>query len=181
MKKGEVSELTLPDTEKDDIIQGVVFWQGRILVGPYNPHVGYMKPVPWYIADLDGSNAEMFMEDVGQGLMFHSDGKYLYLSNINMVWRGYDKSEECYKIYNKDLNLVDTVKLPFKPPFGDVSVGTSESMYLNYEKTKSGKKEEDGGEEKMEKDEWGVMYWDKGNIGSYHGDAFEMTHIKYEG
>lgn len=33
----------------------------------------------------------------------------------------------------------------------------------------------------MEKDEWGVMYWDKGNIGSYHGDAFEMTHIKYEG
>ena len=32
-----------------------------------------------YLTNWYSDDAEMFMEDVGQGLMFHSDGKYLYL------------------------------------------------------------------------------------------------------
>lgn len=190
MEKDKVKELTIPDLGKYDVIQGVAFWQGRIIFSPFNPQIDYMEPTTWYIADLDGSDVEGFMEDedIGQGLMFLSDGKYLYLSNVNMVWRGYDKGEETYKIYDKNLELVDTVKLPFKPSFGDVAVGTPETMYLNYEKTESDKEETDeekadiGKEEGEEKEtEWGVMYWDKSKIGSYHGSAFETTDIKYEG
>lgn len=177
MKKDEVSELTLPDLGKDEVIQGVTFWQGKIVFGPYNPHIEFLEPVSQYIADLDGSNAEIFMEDIGQGLMFLSDGEYLYLSNLNMVCRGYDKGDANYKIYDKNLKLVDTVKLPFKAPYGDVGIGTPEMMYILYEKA------EPNGEETEEEEEreWGIFYWDKSKIGSYDGSAFEITDIKYEG
>ncbi len=175
----KVKELTLPDMGKDEAIQGVAFWQGRILFTPYNPHLEFLEPVKWYAADLDGSNIEVFMENIGQGLLFLSDGKYLYLSNLNMVSRGYDKGEGTYKIYDKDLNLVDTVKVPFKPSFGDVAIGTSKYMYFNYVKEKSDKEAEE--EKNGEEVEWGVSCWDKSKIGSYHRDAFDMTDIKYEG
>ena len=55
-------------------------------------------------------------------------------------------------------------------------------MYIIYEKAESEK--ETGGEKETEEEsetEWGVSYWDKSKIGSYHGSAFEMTDIKYEG
>lgn len=182
MKKEKVSELTLSDMGRDETIQGVTFWQGKIVFCPYNPHLEFLESVPWYIADLDGSNAEVFMEDIGQGFTFLSDGKYLYLSNLNMVCRGFDKEDASYKIYDKNLNLADTVKVPFQSPWGDVAIGTPEAMYMNYKKKESGEgkvNNQKGTEE--EESEWGVSYWDKSKIGTYDGSTFEMTEIKYEG
>ncbi|RKI42800.1 hypothetical protein D7V86_04775 [bacterium D16-51] len=182
MEKQEVRELTLEDMGKDDVIQGVTFWQGKVIFHPYKHEIDYMEPVTWYIADLDGTNAEVFMEGVGQGLAFLSDGKYLYLSNINMVYQGHDKGKRTYKIYDKNLKLVDTVKLPVEP-IADIAIGTPEFMYI-LEGTGNGEKapeDETETKEGQEETEWGVSYWDKSKIGSYQGDTFELTDIKYEG
>ena len=124
---------------------------------------------------------EVFMENIGQGLLFLSDGKYLYLSNINMVYQGHDKGKRTYKIYDKNLKLVDTVGMPVEP-IADIAIGTPEFMYI-YRDTGIGGKESEGETEAEEgkEAEWGISYWDKSKIGSYHGDAFEMTDIKYKG
>lgn len=181
MKENEVRELTLEGMGRNDVIQGVTFWQGKVIFHPYKYEIDYMEPVAWYIADLDGTNAEIFMEGVGQGLTFLSDGKYLYLSNINMVYQGHDKGKRTYKIYDKNLKLVDTVGMPVEP-IADIAIGTPEFMYI-YRDTGIGGKESEGETEAEEgkEAEWGISYWDKSKIGSYHGDAFEMTDIKYKG
>lgn len=181
MENAQLSELTLPDMEKVDTIQGVVFWQDRILFHPNENDKEYMEPTTWYIADLDGSDAEVFMENIGRGLKFFSDGKYLYLSNAVMVELGFDKNE-IYKVYDKELTLVDTFTLPFEHSFSDPAIGNQECMYIIYEHDED-ENEEENNEENEEEEiaEWGVARWDKSKLGSYDGSAFEMTEIKYEG
>lgn len=179
LRQEKLSELALSDTEKDSvIIQGVVFWQDKILFAPYDLEKDELEPRTWYMADLDGTHKKVFMERVEQGMKFFSDGKYLYLSNLNLVQSGKEKGNGKYKIYDKDLKMVDSVTLPFDMAYGAPAIGDSKRMYMLYEK----ELEDDKGEEtENEEVEWGVSYWDKSKIGSYHGDAFEMTDIKYEG
>lgn len=171
IKKGQISELALSEMPKGNIIQGVTFWQNRILFMAFDLNKDYTKPNIWYIADLDGFNQEVFMEDVAQGLSFLSDGKYLYLSNASMV-SGEDK-EQTLKIYDKEITVIDTVTLPYKQNVGEPAIGTPEHMYIFYTE---GKTEADT----EEQTEWGVACWDKSKIGSYDGSAFEMKKIKYK-
>lgn len=182
MKEGKIRELALSDMPKNYRIQRIAFWQDKLLFSPYDFKKEDKDLRTWYTADLDGSHIEVFMEGIEQGLYFCSDGKYLYLSNVNMVLSGKVEGTGTYKIYDKDLTLVDTVTLPFDSSFGESAVGNAEYMYIIYEKAESEK--ETGGEKETEEEsetEWGVSYLDKSKIGSYHGSAFEMTDIKYEG
>lgn len=174
IKKETVSELALPDMPKGNVVQDVVFWQDRIIFSPFDENKECLDPGTgtWYIADLDGSNIEVFMENVGQGLNFFSDGKYLYLSNVSMVSLEYDKGKEMYKVYDENLKMVDTITFPYKASsgFGEPAIGRADYMYMLYE---SGEKETST--------EWGVACWDKRKIGSYDGSAFKLKKIKYRG
>lgn len=163
LEKEEVTELRIEKMEKGERIQGVVFWQDRILFSITNDNKEYLDSNTWYIADLDGSNAEIFMENIEYGYQFHTDEKYIYLSNMNMVDMGYEDGEKKYRVYDGEKKLVDTIVLPFES-YGALAIGDEERMYIVAEFV-------DGG--------WGVAYWDKENIGSYNDEAFELIRIKY--
>lgn len=156
----ELHELTLPDIKKGEIIQGVTFWQDKILFVPYDLTADPMEPSTCYIANLDSSDVEVFMEDVPQIYMFMSDREYLYITNANAVLMKKDDSETFYQVYNDRAELIDTFTLSFDFS-GTLPIGT-DTMYAPY----SGDDEE-----------WGLYRWDKSGIGSYNGKAFEVTKI----
>lgn len=159
----QLTELAINEMTEDYMIGRIIFWQDKILFTPTGLKTEYMEPEPWYIADLDGSNAEVCFENIGMGLSFISDGNYLYLSNANMVDRGYVTEEKTYTVFDQNLETVDSFTLPFEY-FSDPPIGDAEYMYIMYE-NESG---------------WGVLRWDKSGIGSYNGNSFETTEIPYE-
>ena len=87
-----------------------------------------------------------------------------------MVFFEYDKDDETYWVYDKELKLVDTYMLPsdITLPVGAPRPGTSECMYLIYDDSEN-------------PENWGVLKWDKSGIGSYNGKQIEMETIPYEG
>ena len=176
INEDKIKELTYKDMPKTAFIQGVTFWQNKILFGPYDAEKDFNEPVTWYIAELDGSNAEVFRDDIENGLNMLSDGRYLYLSNIFLEESGDVKGEKIYKIYDKDFKQVDSVKLPFDTFGGEPAIGDADCMYVIYDEKKA-----DAQADEDESDEWCVILWDKSGIGGYNGSAFEITKIKYGG
>ena len=126
-------------------------------------------PKTWYIANLDGSDSKVFMEDVLSGYSFRSDGKYLYITNSFIVERDalgmmeYNE-KKTFWVYDNEQQLVDTFLLPDEiknsglPPIGD-----PQRMYTVY-------KDDTG---------WGVIYWDKSQIGGCNGGAPRLKKIPY--
>lgn len=168
---GTVSELTIPDMEKGEIVQNITFWQNKLILQPVdsNQELDYVNTV--YLADLDGSNAEVFMENIPQGTQFISDGQYLYLSNSSLVSSGYGETQQ-YQVYDANLKLVDTLGMPsesfFHPEmsflnFLDPEIGPADGMYMFL------KKEDGSGAE--------LSYFDKSTIGTYHGETIQYTKI----
>lgn len=176
IEKGTFTELTYEGMTKDETILGVTFWQDRILFAPRvwddtDIETSYLETGDIYIADLDGTNAEIFMEDVPMGYNIRSDGRYLYLSNGAMVtmadWGFWDYHEKkTLWVYDENLTLVDTLFLPPEmKDFGTPPIGDTERMYTIY-------KDDNGG--------WGVLRFDKSKIGSCNGAEIELTVIPYE-
>lgn len=176
MKKEVFYELTYDGMTQQEEILSVTFWQDRILFMPIifdgrDLETSYRRTGNIYIADLDGSNAEIFMEDVSMGYATRSDGRYLYLTNGTMVtmsdWGYWDYSEKkTFWVYDEENELVDTFVLPEAvKDFGAPAIGDAERMYTIYQ-------EDDGG--------WGVLRLDKSKIGSYHGAEIDFTVIPYE-
>ncbi len=176
MEKEAFYELTYDGMTEEEEILGVTFWQDRILFMPIifdgrDLETSYRRTGNIYIADLDGSNAEIFMEDVSMGYATRSDGRYLYLTNGTMVtmsdWGYWDYSEKkTFWVYDEESELVDTFVLPEAvKDFGAPAIGDAERMYTIYQ-------EDDGG--------WGVLRLDKSKIGSYHGAEIDFTVIPYE-
>lgn len=148
--------------KENEYVQGVGFWKDKLLIVPWSPEKEDGAQIGSYIAELDGSNVQPFMENVRQGERFYSDGKYLYQSNVLLVDFGVDK-EKIYKIYNEENDLTDTISLPFAgggaPPVGD-----EESMLVPV----------------IDKDDssiWTLKCMNKETIGSYQGKTFEMQDI----
>lgn len=176
MEKETFEELTYGGMAEEEQILGVTFWQDRILFAPNiydvdDIETSYLRTGNIYIADLDGSNVEIFMEDVPMGYSIRSDGRYLYLTNGTMVtmsdWGYWNYSEKkTFWAYDEENEMVDTFILPEAvKDFGTPAVGDTERMYTIYQ-------EDDGG--------WGVLRLDKSKIGSYHGAEIDFTVIPYE-
>ena len=181
----EVKQLTYDGMPEEEDIMGVTFWQDRILFMPIIWDVddmkgSYLRTGNVYIADPDGSNIEILMENVPTGYHLLSDGRYLYLTNSFMVTMGdlglMDYNEvKTFWVYDESLTLVDTFVLPDEINFygnssiivnffGDPPIGDAEWMFIIY---------------RDDNDGWGVLRFDKSKIGSYHGSEIELTVIPY--
>ena len=181
----KIRELVYDGMPEEEDIQGVTFWQDRILFMPYiwdvNDMKGsYLRTGNVYIADLDGSNIEVLMENVPNGYHLLSDGRYLYLTNSFMVTMGdlglmdYDEVKTFW-VYDESSALVDTFVLPSEINFfgdspiavnyfGEPPIGDEEWMLITY-------KDNNGG--------WGVLCLDKNKIGNYNGAEIELEVIPY--
>lgn len=176
IEKGKFDELTLPNMQEDEQISDIKFWQDKILFTVVQGfEQDYSKPTTIYLADLDGMNAEQYMENIPMGNNFYSDGTYLLKTDEGMVFMAqmdildYEKEKVTYWVYDSSLMLVDTFVWPSEVKVDGVpQMGNDKKMYLIYEDS------EDSAH-------WGVMQWDKNAIGSYNGNAPEMITISYDG
>ncbi len=157
---GECKLLKLPEEKKGVSLSAVAFWKGKLILNQYNNNQEADGKANSYIADLDGSNVELFEKDKIQGESYISDGKYLYISNSIYVLMG-KVEKEYYRIYDQDMNLLDTLELPFSV---DPEIGMEEGSYVFW----------------LNDDETGVdlMFFDKSTIGTYHGASAKEAYKK---
>lgn len=159
----EISEITVPGQTAVQTVGGVDFWQDKIIYALFDNETGYTGDGDYYIADLDGSDPEVFMT-VRQGVKLFGDGKYLYQSNADFYEEMGDTGPKMYHVYDKDLNEVDTFTTGDEY-IRDFPIGNEDRAYIMYYK---------------ESGEWGIGYWDKSVIGSLNGSEIEFTLIPYE-
>ncbi|MBQ7360511.1 MAG: hypothetical protein IJW63_10490 [Lachnospiraceae bacterium] len=156
--------VEIENQKKTEVIQLGTFWKDKAIYYLYDFEKELLEPSNIYMADLDGTNVELFLEDIPQGYNVMTDGHYLYLSNDYKVSIGTIDEEKTYWIYNQDLELIDTYHLPYEI-FGDRPMGTPECQYI------------------LIPDEEGlgfkVLRWDKENVGNYQGSNIEVTEIVY--
>lgn len=175
MEKQELKELGIPDMQKDEHVCDIKFWQDKILFKVIKGYdEDYYKPAMMYIANLDGTDAEVYVEDI-MGHNYYSDGQYLIKTDTTMVFLAslgyvdYDKEEGTYWVYDSNFDLVDSFVLPPEIHVIDAPrMGNAQEMYLLYD-------------DAQDPEKWGVLRWDKSGIGSYGGGKFDVTVIPYGG
>lgn len=155
----ELIEIKIPQENKYCQIQNIAFWKDKLVLVASNPEKELGENRNIYIANLDGSNSEILFEDVKMGESCFSDGTYLYLSNARLVSHGIEDTQY-YKVYDKELNLVDTFQLPFEGG-SNVEIGYADKMYFFLPK-------EDGTGADMH-------CFDKSTVGTYNGEPFATT------
>lgn len=176
-----LSEIRIPDQTETQQVSSVTFWQDRIVFQPFdmkkNEQLDATADV--YIADLNGSNAEVLLKDMPMYRSFSSDGNYLYVSNWSECTAKIvlspefqeslsDNTKWDYKvnvdIYDKNMNLVDSVEPPFRDDLPSEQVyGIGDRMYVQVEDESNG--------------QISIQYWDKSKIGTYHGGEYQLTHV----
>lgn len=157
----ELTELTLPNLKKGEEISSIGFWKNKLIIQPYDNNRKPDGKVNVYLAELDGSGAEILFEDVKQGMGFFSDGKYLYASNSILVEREME-DKQYYQVYDENLKLLDTLGMPFEMA-GNIVIGQPEGTYFFL-----------GSDDA---DEAYLGYFDKGTIGDCNGEAFPVEKI----
>lgn len=162
-EKKTVSAIPLPDgiTEEQGRVDVCTFWEGRLLFKIYSEDKELTDTTDVYIADLDGSNASVFMEDVVQGKCMQTDGKYVYLSNGMVFWDLVAQNLRpmpplTFEAYDGDGRLVDTFLHPHPGSFISARpVGDGGGMYnLTWSR---------------EEKELQLLSYDKSEIGSIGG------------
>ena len=129
-------------------------------------------PVPIVSSDYKGDDLRVEMEGVYNSSTLYCDGKYLYVSNNSIRYFLPDEIN-CLKIYDKELKLIDEAVVPEINDINenpllaviDSPIGGSGYQYLPYEDEESG--------------EWGVLVWDKSEIGTLHGSFYTQQKIVY--
>lgn len=161
----EMTELTIEGIENYQQAQNSgMFWDDRVIFYVFDKREGYLTPADVYIADLDGSNVEIFMEDVPQGYILLTDGKYLYKTNDNMVSMGYEEGPKTYWVYDGNLELVDWYTISYDRLWAR-PVGDEDVQYVMMTTDEPG--------------EFSILKWEKDNIGNYNGADNEPVEIKY--
>ena len=162
----QVHELTPPDGE--GWIQSVTFWNDKLFfcVDELIHFTEPMAPGVRYLADLDGTNAEVLLSDTPHCYKFISDGVYLYQTNSYAVDYGYEENS-VYQVFDRDLQLVDTFALPYDDFVGCIGIGPPDKLYYVFRRYLT-----PGDESSLT---WGVACWDKSGIGTYNGRPFDVT------
>ena len=175
IEKQELKELGTLGMQEDEQVSDIKFWKDKILfkiVTGYDDD--YFRPAMTYIANLDGTDEEVYVEDI-MGHNYYSDGQYLiktdslmvFLASLGLGYCDYDKEEGTYWVYDNNLDLVDSFVLPPEIHVIDAPrMGNAQEMYLLYD-------------DAQEPEKWGVLRWDKSGIGSYGGGKFDVTVIPY--
>ena len=165
----EIHELVVPNMNPTQFVSSVAFWDDKLLLHAFDHATDETGTDDWYITELDGSNPELFMEDVPKYTRFTNDGTYLYMTNAYKVARGYAEEDELiYEVYNRQMEKVDTFKPMTTLIFYDVFPIGNDVMYLPYS---SGDENDPF---------WGVVRWDK-KIGTYQGAPVDkdIVDIRY--
>ncbi len=172
-KDQTLGEITPPEAEDAEgcvpYFSGVTFWNGKILLSPSDTGVELGEQQKVYIADLDGSNMEVFLEDAVRGDYYYSDGTNLYIANYAQVVREIEE-EEIFRVYDSEMNLVDTFTVPWSGTWND-GIGKEEGAYFwAY------------GDDDLDEDgetiiSMSLYFFDKSSIGSLNGEAFEYTEV----
>ena len=165
IQTGKISEIRVPGQTDDQWIGKVEFWQDKIVFLLYDSEKGDSGEGFYYIADLDGSDAEILFNTDHQIYNIYGDGKYLYQSNAENYEMSEDADPKMYHVYDENLNEIDTFTTDDTFNF-DFPIGSEDRAYCIYYK---------------ESGEWGIEYWDKSVIGSLNGSEIEFTLIPYEG
>lgn len=148
-------EVTYINIDEASYVSKISFYKDKLLFAgeyPKEKNVEKESGKQWYIADLDGSNQEKFIEADSKYSAYNWDGKYLYEDNY---WRVFDKEneEQRYKIYDENMHLVDTARLPIDGK-AELVLGDSNYQWILF-----------GDEERME-----ITYVDKSKIGTFQGE-----------
>ena len=157
----QITELLPPTMSPSEYMSQLVFWDDKLLLTSSDLSSDDTVSSDYYIAELDGSNPELFMKDIPYYYKFASDGIYLYLTNVDAVVEGSENEDVIiYEVYNKEREKIDvfqpTTKLRF---YGILPLGTN-AMYLQYS---SGDENDPS---------WGIVRWDK-QIATYHGEPID--------
>lgn len=159
---GEQSEIVVPNADSAVSVQAVAFWQDKLVYKGYN-HVdklGLHGKIQVYMSELDGTNPNVIIEDVAQGTRILADDSYLYLTNTAFVIRE-GKEKQIYQVYDKELQLVDSIGIPYTMP-EDREIGDTNGLYFF---------------KKMNEDKIALVYFDKSTIGTYQGKDFVYTEV----
>lgn len=143
-------------------VQGVTFWQDKIILNPFDFNKDYGENAKSYIANLDGSNMKEFAINTVQGEKFLSDGTYLYVNNQALV--ALDKTSEfVYKVYDNNSKLIDTMSVPFEGT-GGLEIGDEKGAFIVVV-------------DEGNKSTWELRYLDKSKFGTYQGQPFDTLKI----
>ena len=107
--------------------------------------------------DITGKPGKTVLTGIEPGSTLQGDKNYIYISDAENQWE-HPETEEVYKVYDKNFNLVDSYRMP---NIGDryisaVPVGGENYQYLLYTGNEAGK--------------WGLLIFDKKEIGSIKGE-----------
>lgn len=162
LSTGEQSEIIVPGADSAVCVQMVTFWQDKVVYQGYDfsDELGFHGEVDVYMAELDGSNPRIILEDVKQGTRLIADENYLYLSNTAFVLRE-GEERQIYQVYDKELQLVDSIGIPYTSA-KDREIGYADGFY--YFKNM--------GEDKM-----ALVFFDKSTIGTHQGKDFVYEEV----
>lgn len=177
IRTGEVKEFEFAELPQYASIGMTSYWQDKPLFAIYYGDMDFDAPTTWYVCELDGSDPVPLMEDVPQGYYLRGGGEYLYYTNT-VAWR---KEEYAfYKILDENLDEVDS----FLPPEYlnvDLRIGFGDRMYYIFDLVKDENGDESYDFFNYRHPEtslgWGVLVWDKSQLGSYNGATLEFDTI----
>lgn len=150
----ELTEITIND---DCYVGHIEFYKDKLLFRGAYPYereqkMHYGRGRQWYTADLDGSNRKKFFYTDYKWDALYCDGKYIYEDNYSRLTALQSKEEQRYRVYDLNMNLIDTIKLPFDGPT-DLVIGDEHYLWFLQ-----------GDAEAV-----GVSYFDKSKIGTVNG------------
>ena len=116
--------------------------------------------------DITGKPGKTVLTGIEPGSTLQGDKNYIYISDAENQWE-HPETEEVYKVYDKNFNLVDSYRMP---NIGDryisaVPVGGENYQYLLYTGNEAGK--------------WGLLIFDKKEIGSIKGELCPYNILWY--
>lgn len=179
---GELSTADDSDLPYGTFIMAVnTVWNDRLILKQYDAVAGESGTTPIYSMALDGTDIETLMEDVPALYRVLSDGDYLYITDgLGWMW----KDATFHDVYDSDLNKIDTFLVPDYFDV-DMPVGHGGRMIQIFESTDSATEtgpetirlRNDSGYSEEPVECWGVLVWDKSNIGTYNGGEIEFDMI----
>ena len=160
-------EITTIKVDEKGLVTRIRFLKDKLLLlpeyrDPSDEKLG--KEGKTYLADLDGSNAEVFItEQNSSQYVYHSDGNYVYQSNEYLIYFGETKEPQIYVVFDTDGNKIDSFGMPFTGT-GAFELGDEKYMFFTF----------------REQEQFRIVYAEKEEIGSLQGKNLP-THVLYQG
>ena len=147
MRTGEIEKT---DLEFDDL----VLFDGKLYREPRNGMENSIYLTEIYESDVYGGSKGTVLSSVEQYNTPLSDGNYFYLDNTSINREFPERERKCV-VYDTDFNIVDEYKIPDIGYAWEIPIGGKDYQYVVYNEKGSQR--------------WGLLIFDKKEIGSIHG------------